>query len=57
MCGTEDFVYADNQRFLQVAKKSFNNFEYQEGPGNHDWDYWEAAIGIVLQRFAAIYAK
>lgn len=57
MCGTEDFVYADNQRFLQIAKKTLRNFEYQESPGDHNWDYWEGAIELVLKRFAGIYEE
>ncbi|MEG0078184.1 MULTISPECIES: alpha/beta hydrolase [Enterococcus] len=57
MCGTEDFIYQDNQNFLQRAQNVLPFFEYQESPGNHDWAYWEKAIAVVLQRFAEIYTR
>ena len=51
MCGTEDFLYAHNQTFRQAAEKSGIRFEYREGPGDHNWDYWDECIKYALQFF------
>jgi len=47
-CGTEDFLLESNRRFRDaVAPLGFEHF-YEEGPGLHDWAYWDAAIQRVL---------
>ncbi len=47
-CGTEDFLYADNLRFRDhIASLPFD-FTYEEGPGEHNWIYWDAMIQNVL---------
>lgn len=48
-CGTEDFLYRENQRFLEAASLTSIEHEYHEGPGNHSWDYWDARIQDVLK--------
>lgn len=47
-CGTEDFLYEQNQRFLQVARSLALDLTYEEGPGGHEWGYWDAMIQRVL---------
>jgi S-formylglutathione hydrolase FrmB len=47
-CGTEDFLYEQNQRFLQVARTLGLDLTYEEGPGEHEWGYWDAMIQRVL---------
>ena len=49
MCGTEDFLYADNRKFLEHARKSGLDVTYEEGPGDHEWGYWDAGIRRVLE--------
>lgn len=47
-CGTEDFLYADNQRFVEAFAKPLNiRYETHEGAA-HTWDYWDARIQDVL---------
>jgi putative tributyrin esterase len=47
-CGTEDFLLESNRRFRDaLAPLGFEHL-YEEGPGLHDWAYWDAAIRRVL---------
>jgi len=48
-CGTEDFLYGSNERFLRNANECGLAIDYQEGPGAHDWDCWDKRIEAVLQ--------
>jgi putative tributyrin esterase len=47
-CGTEDFLYADNQVFRQAASNTPLAYRYDEEPGSHEWGYWDAKIQDVL---------
>ena len=47
-CGTDDFLYEQNQSFRQHAAAIGLGVEYSEGPGAHTWDYWDARIQEVL---------
>ncbi|MBB6674771.1 alpha/beta hydrolase [Cohnella nanjingensis] len=48
-CGTEDFLYEDNQRFLGRARELGLDLTYEEEPGDHDWAYWDKKIQRVLE--------
>lgn len=49
-CGTEDFLYGDNINFRNhLEKLGTFKFHYEEGPGVHEWGYWDANIQKVLQ--------
>ncbi len=48
-CGTEDFLYAGNIRFRDFARKLPLDLTYTEGPGDHQWKYWDATIQHVLE--------
>jgi len=48
-CGTGDFLYQDNLRFRDFLKKSGVKAEYREGPGVHEWGYWDSSIQDVLR--------
>ncbi|WP_435300373.1 alpha/beta hydrolase [Timonella sp. A28] len=48
-CGTEDFLYQDNLTFAKEAQaRGINLYTDLEGPGNHDWMYWDTNIKKVL---------
>lgn len=47
-CGTADFLYSDNVRFRDFAGVHNLPLTYEEGPGNHDWAYWDQQIQRVL---------
>ena len=48
-CGTEDFLYEDNLQFLDACRQTSLDLTYTEGPGAHDWGYWDARIQDVLK--------
>ncbi|MDT9723864.1 esterase family protein [Xylanibacillus composti] len=49
-CGTEDFLYEDNQAFRRKCEEfGYGALTYQEGPGGHVWEYWDEHIQNVLQ--------
>ncbi|MFS0726119.1 alpha/beta hydrolase [Paenibacillus sp. 1P07SE] len=47
-CGTEDFLYEGNLAFRDACRQTDLELEYQEGPGTHEWGYWDARIQDVL---------
>ena len=47
-CGTEDFLYADNLRFRDYLKTLPLDLTYEEGPGEHNWAFWDRMIQNVL---------
>ncbi|MDD4153517.1 MAG: alpha/beta hydrolase family protein [bacterium] len=47
-CGTEDFLYQDNLRFRDHTVLLGLNLLYEEGPGNHEWGYWDKQIEKVI---------
>lgn len=53
-CGTEDFLYVENQYFKKKAERLLIHFNYEEGPGEHTWAYWDETIQIVLEQFNSI---
>jgi S-formylglutathione hydrolase FrmB len=48
-CGTEDFLYQDNLTFRDAAFAAKLPLTYVEGPGTHEWGYWDARIQDVLR--------
>ena len=48
-CGTEDFLYEDNIKFRDHATKLGLNLTYEEGPGTHEWGYWDKQIQQILK--------
>jgi S-formylglutathione hydrolase FrmB len=47
-CGTEDFLYDQNLRFRDHALALGLDLTYEEGPGEHEWGYWDRMIQRVL---------
>jgi S-formylglutathione hydrolase FrmB len=47
-CGTEDFLYDQNLRFRDHALALGMDLTYEEGPGEHEWGYWDRMIQRVL---------
>ena len=48
-CGTEDFLYEDNQTFRKACAETDFQLTYEEEPGEHEWGYWDKKIQDVLQ--------
>lgn len=47
-CGTEDFLYESNQEFLRQARAMGVEITYEEGPGVHNFDFWDPFIRRIL---------
>lgn len=47
-CGTEDFLYEGNVKFKEYMEKTTFDYTYAEGPGDHNWQYWDKQIEIFL---------
>lgn len=48
-CGTEDELYENNLRIRDLAQTLSYDYTYEEGPGIHNWAYWDANIQRTLQ--------
>lgn len=48
-CGTEDFLYKDNLAFRDAAEQADFPLTYVEGPGTHEWGYWDTHIQQFLK--------
>ena len=49
--GTEDFLYDDNRRFRAHLDRLGLSYVYEEGPGSHNWDFWDEYIQHALRFF------
>jgi S-formylglutathione hydrolase FrmB len=51
-CGTEDFLIEDNRQYQRFLAEHGVAHEYEEFPGAHTWDYWDAHVaeGIAFHR-------
>lgn len=47
-CGEEDFLLNENRDFKNYLETIGVDVFYEEGPGGHDWDYWNTYIKKVL---------
>ncbi len=51
--GKSDFLYEGNQKFKQVIEKTDFEYFYEEGIGDHTWDFWDKyiqkAINYILE--------
>ncbi len=47
-CGTKDGLHPHNLRFREHARSLGLNLTYEEGPGAHDWGFWDLWIQRVL---------
>lgn len=50
-CGTEDFLYTHNLTFRDTASAAGYGHTYMEGPGDHEWPFWDKAIQYAIQFF------
>ena len=48
-CGTEDYLLADNRAFHQHLDLAGLAHTYEEGPGTHEWGYWDRQIQRVIE--------
>lgn len=48
-CGTEDFIYQSNLGAKAKLEALGVDLTYEEHPGVHNWDYWDANIQRALE--------
>lgn len=48
-CGTEDFLYKDNEKFYDYIMELGFDCYYETEPGAHDWDFWDKHIKKALE--------
>lgn len=48
ICGTEDFLYNENQTFRRFMESSGLDYRYAEGPGVHDWSFWDKWLPYAM---------
>lgn len=55
-CGTEDFIYDQNARFRDAVRSLSGQWDYtyEEGPGCHDWDFWNTYLPRMLRHFGLL---
>jgi len=53
MCGTEDMLYEDNKQFINYLEDKGIRYQFEDGPGNHDYAYWDQAIKRAIEWFVA----
>ena len=51
-CGTEDFLIEVNRKLHRYLEEHGISHVYEEGPGIHDWDYWEPRLRPGLEWLA-----
>lgn len=52
-CGREDRVYGSNIKFRDAVESLSGHWDYtfEEGSGNHDWDFWNTYLPKMLKHF------
>jgi len=50
-CGTEDKRLHENHLFRDFIQDRGYTYEYYEGPGQHNWDFWDVEIVKALDFF------
>jgi len=48
-CGTEDSLVDVNRRYRDFLISEGVDLKYEEGPGAHDWKFWDTYIEKVIQ--------
>ena len=53
MCGKEDFLYHDNLQFIETLNEKGVSYKFEDGPGDHDYAYWDRAIKRAIEWFVS----
>jgi putative tributyrin esterase len=48
-CGTEDFLFSNNQDFVKLLVELKIPHQYRQLPGTHSWTFWDAQIQEILR--------
>ena len=47
-CGVDDAWFGVNREFVEILKARGVPHEFHEEPGDHDWQYWDRQVRVVL---------
>ena len=47
-CGTEDYLLPHSRNFRDLLLKNGFSVTYEEGPGGHEWDFWDTYFKKAL---------
>ena len=47
-CGLEDFLLETNRDYHAFLEENGVDVSYEEGPGSHEWDFWDRYILKLL---------
>lgn len=47
-CGTEDFLISSNHAYRKMFEDAGVDLVYEEGPGMHNWDFWNEYMLHIL---------
>lgn len=47
--GVDDFLLEENRKYIAFLKENGIEYTYVEGPGAHEWDFWDRAIIEAIQ--------
>jgi len=53
-CGLDDFLLEDNRAFHQHLNKLGIPHEYEEFPGEHNWDFWDTHVQKAIKSHARV---
>ena len=48
-CGTEDFLFKNNQEFIALLLEKDVPHEFRHLPGGHNWTYWNSQVEEFLE--------
>lgn len=48
-CGTEDRLLTQNRNYRNLLTTLGYDVTYEEGPGDHNWDFWDTYIKKVIE--------
>jgi S-formylglutathione hydrolase FrmB len=51
-CGREDVLYRDNLQYHRELTELGVKHVYQEGPGSHNWEFWDEWIQTAMAWFS-----
>jgi putative tributyrin esterase len=52
-CGADDHLLTDNREYHRALEEREIAHEYEEFPGGHNWDYWDAHVPQAMAFHAA----
>jgi putative tributyrin esterase len=52
-CGNQEGLFAANRQFAQLLQEQHFRYDYQTGPGGHNWYQWDQRLEPLFQKLIA----